>query len=102
MKKTYLLLLFSLLFEILADYFFKKWSLSDKNVQLVAGVAGYTVATVFFALCLRDESLTKMVCWFTLVNCIAASLIGIAFGEPLTARIAGGVVLACVSIWLLS
>lgn len=101
MKHTYLMLALALVAEIAADYFFKLWSLSDKTLEIVTGVGLYCIATVFFALSLKNESLTKMVCVFTIINCVAASLIGIYFGEPFPLRIKLGVLTAMLTIYLL-
>lgn len=101
MDNKYLMLGLSLVFEIVADYFFKRWSLVDKGWMLAAGVLGYTIATVFFAYAVKADSLTKIVCVFTIVNCIAATLIGVSMGEQMTARIAAGILLAIVATWLL-
>ena len=95
-------LLLSLVCEVAADYCFKRWSIGGRPWLLWLGVGGYVGATVLFAACLRGESLTRLVCWFTLANCVAATLIGVCFGEPLTARVGAGVACAGLSIWLLS
>ena len=102
MKKAYIVLTISLIFEVVADYFFKIWSMNNRSWQIASGLVCYGLATLFFAFSIRDESLTKMVCWFTIFNCLAASAIGIYFGEPFTARIGAGLTLGAMAIWLLS
>ena len=92
----------SLAFEIVADYYFKIWSIHTEKVShLVAGLVCYSVATLFFAFCLRHESMTKIVCLFTITNCVAATLIGLWFGDPFPLRVQAGLVLALASIWML-
>lgn len=101
MSFTYVMLFLSLLFEIVADYFFKTWSMTDRLSSLVLGVVGYAVATVFFAFSLKNESMVKMVSLFTVTNCVAATLIGLWFGDPFPLRIQLGVGCALVAVWLL-
>ena len=98
----YVMLLLSLVSEIAADYCFKVWSLNNKPWTLVAGVALYGLATVFFAFSLRGTSMTKMWCMYTLVNIVAAVAIGVYFGDPFPLRTKLGVALSVLAILVLA
>ena len=101
------LLFFSLvtvavLIEAAADVLFKKWAIGGSIASLLVGLLAYTVGTVFWAVSLKAEYLSKAIILFTLLNLIIVALAGvILFEEHLTLTNKMGIILGFVSIVLL-
>lgn len=88
--------------EVFADIFFKKWSLENKQVVLYLGLVFYFVGTVFWAISLKYEYLSKAVSVFTIINLIAVVLVGIIyFKEDLSLINKVGILLGIISIALI-
>jgi len=47
------LVVLAVVFEVIADIFFKKWSINAKNVLFYAGLFLYFIGTIFWAVSLR-------------------------------------------------
>lgn len=63
-------------FEILGDVLIKKWALANKNYYLAIGFALYSTGTIFWAVSLKYELLTKAISIITILNLIVVALIG--------------------------
>ena len=89
-EMTLKLVFFGLLFlavalEVGADILFKKWSIESKNILLVSGLAIYFIGTIFCAISLKYEFLSKAISIFTILNLVAVVLVGvIIFQENLS------------------
>jgi drug/metabolite transporter (DMT)-like permease len=89
-------------FEVIADIFFKKWALAERNAFLIAGLALYFIGTVIWAYSLKFEDLSKAIVVFVVLNLILAVLAGVYFfGETLTAMQKVGVILGILSVVLI-
>ena len=65
--------------EVVGDIFFKKWSIESKDILLYAGLLIYFVGTIFWAISLKYESLSKAVSVFTVLNLIVVVLVGVLY-----------------------
>jgi len=65
--------------EVLADVFFKKWSLDSKNMLLYVGLLFYFIGTIFWAISLKYDFLSKAVSVFTVLNLIIVVLVGVIY-----------------------
>ena len=96
------ILIVSVLLETGADFFFKKWAIESKNIVLIFGLLLYIIASIFFAVSLKYEFLSKTISIFSLLNLLAITLVGILFfKEHLTILNKIGVGLAIISIILI-
>ncbi len=96
------LIFLAVLLEIFADVFFKKWAIESKNVLLFIGLGLYFVGTIFWAVSLRYDFLSKAISIFTLLNLIAVALVGVLyFKEDLSIFNKIGIVLGIVSVILI-
>ena len=96
------LILAAVSLEIIADIFFKKWAIENRNILLLAGLVLYFIGTVFWAFSLKYEFLSKAITVFTILNLIAIVLAGVLyFKEDLTAINKIGIGLGILSIILL-
>jgi len=87
--------------EIVADIFFKQWSLESKNFLLFAGLFVYFVGTVFWAISLKYEYLSKAICVFTILNLVIIALVGaLYFKEDLSLVNKIGITLGVLGIIL--
>ena len=73
------LIVLAVAFEVVADIFFKKWSLDGKNILFCAGLILYFVGTIFWAISLKYEYMAKAVSVFTVLNLILVALVGILY-----------------------
>ncbi|MBI1972660.1 hypothetical protein HYS50_01500 [Candidatus Woesearchaeota archaeon] len=97
----FILILVAVFLEILADIFFKRWSLGNKHLLLGVGLLFYFVGTVFWAFSLRYHYLFKAVSIFTILNLIAVTLAGVVlFNEQLSLANKIGIFLGILSIFL--
>ena len=88
--------------EAAGDIFFKKWVGAHRASFLIIGLLVYFFGTVFWALSLRYELLSKAISIFTILNLIVIVLVGtLVFSEHLTTLNKLGIALGVVSIILL-
>jgi len=79
------LLLAAVALEVIGDIFFKKWALENKNTLLVLGLIIYFLGTIFWAISLKYEFLSKAISVFTILNLIIVVSVGvILFKENLS------------------
>ena len=71
----FILVLVATAMEVLGDVYFKKWSLGGKNALLVLGFVIYAIGTVFWAISLKYEFLSKAISVLTLLNLIIVVLV---------------------------
>jgi len=96
------LLVLALIFEVGGDVFFKKWSLGGKNYVLLFGLLLYFIGTVFWAISLKYEYLSKAITVFTVMNLIAVVAIGVLyFKEDISLVNKIGIGLGVVSVFLM-
>jgi len=96
------ILIVAILLEVAGDVFFKKWSLSSRNVMLVIGAILYFAGSIFWAISLRYETLSKAGSIFMILNVILIVLAGLfIFKEDLSLTNRIGVLLGIVSIILI-
>jgi multidrug transporter EmrE-like cation transporter len=87
--------------EVFGDVFFKKWSLEDKNILLYIGLITYFLGSIFWAVSLKYEYLSKAISTFTILNLIIVALVGfLYFKEDLSLINKLGIVLGIFSIIL--
>lgn len=65
--------------EVTADIFLKKWSLNNGSILLYVGLFIYFIGTVFWAISLKYEYLSKAISIFTVLNLVLVVLVGIIF-----------------------
>ena len=88
--------------EVFADIFFKKWSMGSKNIILYLGLLFYFIGTIFWAISLKYEYLSRAVSIFTIINLIAVALVGLVyFKEDLSLINKSGILLGIISIALI-
>jgi multidrug transporter EmrE-like cation transporter len=98
----FILIALAVLLEITADILFKHWSLTNKKSFIIVGMLLYATGTLFWALSLKYELLSKAVVIFTLANLIAIVLTGVLlFNEHLSTTNKIGIALGILSIFLL-
>lgn len=88
--------------EVIGDIFFKKWSIDSKNVLIISGLLIYFIGTIFWAISLKYEYLSKAVSIFTVINLIVIVLVGVLyFKEDLSLINKIGIVLGISSVILI-
>ena len=102
-RATFLTLIaLAVAFEVVADVLFKKWAMENRGQLLAIGLALYFIGTVFWAISLRHDLLSRAVTVFTVANLIAVVLAGVLiFGEELTTLQRIGIGLGVLSVLLL-
>ena len=101
------LIFFSLIFlavilEVVGDVFFKKYSINNKNILLIAGLLIYFIGTIFWAFSLKYEYLSKAISIFTIINLIIVVLVGVIyFKENLSLLNKFGIILGILSMILI-
>jgi multidrug transporter EmrE-like cation transporter len=89
-------------FEAVADILLKKWALGSKQLFLVIGLVLYFIGTIFWAISLKHEFLSKAISIFTIINLIAIILVGIFFfNEELSSINKIGIALGVLSVILI-
>jgi multidrug transporter EmrE-like cation transporter len=97
----FILIISAVALEVAGDIFFKKWSLDSKNLLLAIGLLVYFIGTVFWAVSLKYEFLSRAISVFTIMNLIIVSLAGvIIFKEDLSVVNKLGIALGALSIIL--
>lgn len=88
--------------EVAGDIFFKEWTIHKKNIYLIIGAIVYMGATIFWALSLNYQSLSKAVVIFGVLTVIVGVFVGtIIYKEPLSTINIVGIILGLTSIYLL-
>ncbi len=88
--------------EVIADIFFKKWALENRNMLLFFGLGFYFAGTVFWAFSLKYDLLSRAVSIFTVLNFIVVVLVGVlVFKEDLSLINKIGIGLGVVSVVLM-
>lgn len=88
--------------EVIGDVLFKKWSIDSKNVLLIFGLFIYFIGTIFWAISLKYEYLSKAISIFTVLNLIIIALVGVLyFKEDLSLINKIGIVLGISSVILI-
>lgn len=96
------LLALAVALEVVGDIFFKKWSLDNKNILLILGLIIYFIGTIFWAISLKYEFLSKAISVFTVLNLILVVLAGvIMFKEDLSIINRIGIALGILSVILI-
>lgn len=88
--------------EVAGDVFFKKWVISSRAALLAVGLLLYFMGTTFWAFSLKHEHLSVAISFFTVVNLLAVSALGIyLFNEQLSMTNKLGIILGIISVILL-
>ena len=88
--------------EVIGDIFFKKWSIDNRNVLLYVGLLIYFIGTIFWAISLKYEYLSKAISVFTVLNLVIVVLVGVLyFKEDLTLINKIGIGLGILSVVLI-
>jgi|SRR3989344_6426650 len=88
--------------EVVGDILFKKWSLDSRNVFLYVGLLIYFTGTIFWAVSLKYEYLSKAISVFTVFNLIIVVLVGVLyFKEDLSLINKVGIGLGILSVILI-
>ena len=96
------LIALAVVLEVVGDIFFKKWSISSKNTLLYIGLLVYFIGTIFWAISLKYEFLSKAISIFTILNLIIIVLVGVIyFKEDLSLVNKIGIVLGILSAILI-
>jgi len=98
----FLMLVTAVILEVIGDVYFKKWSLQNRTWMMLIGFAFYALGSLFWAVSLRYELLSKAGIIFMLMNLVLIALVGVFyFNENLSIINKIGVALAIISIILL-
>jgi len=73
------LVILAVALEVAGDIFFKKWAIESKGVLLYIGLLIYFIGTIFWAISLRYEYLSKAISVFTVLNLVIVSVVGILY-----------------------
>lgn len=73
------LIIASVALEAFADVVLRRWALENRAFLLVLGLAVYFVGTIFWAVSLRYEYLSRAISVFTILNLIAITAVGVLF-----------------------
>ena len=102
-RLIFLILLFiAVALEIFSDILFKKWALGSKNSLFIIGLIIYMIGTVFWAVSLKYEFLSKAISVFAVLNLIVLVLVGVVlFKEDLSFINKIGIGLGVLSVILI-
>lgn len=96
------LLTVAVILEVSADVIFKKWSLEHRSILFALGLFIYLIGTIFWALSLKYDYLSKAGVIFTVFDLIAIVLAGvIVFKEDLSWINKAGIGFGILSIILI-
>jgi multidrug transporter EmrE-like cation transporter len=96
------ILIIAILLEVAGDVFFKKWSLSSRSAMLVIGAILYFAGSIFWAISLKYETLSKAGTIFMIANFVLIALVGVLyFKEDLSLTNKLGIALGALSIILI-
>jgi len=97
-----ILVLLATAFEVAGDIFFKKWTIGGKNILLITGFLIYTIGTIFWAISLKYDYLSKAITVLSILNLIIVVLIGVLyFNESLSFINKIGIALGVLSVILI-
>ncbi|OIO80883.1 hypothetical protein AUJ84_02290 [Candidatus Pacearchaeota archaeon CG1_02_32_132] len=102
--KTIFLILIALavVLEVTGDIYFKKYSIENKNVLLFIGLIVYFLGSIFWAISLKYELLSKSITLFTILNLIIVLAVGVLiFNEQISDINKIGIVLGIISVALM-
>jgi multidrug transporter EmrE-like cation transporter len=92
----------AVILEVIGDIYFKKWSIEHSNVLLIVGLLIYFVGTVFWAISLKYEYLSKAIAIFTVFNLVIIVLVGVLyFKEDISMINKIGIALGIISVLLI-
>jgi len=96
------LLLLAVILEVIADILFKKWSMGNKGILFILGLAIYLIGTIFWAVSLKYDYLSKAVSIFTVLNLIMVVAVGLlVFKEDISLTNKIGIALGIISVILI-
>ncbi len=96
------LIILAVALEVVGDVFFKKWAIDSKTPLLYAGLLIYFIGTIFWAISLKYEFLSKAISIFTILNLIVVVLVGVLyFKEDLSLINKIGIGLGILSVILI-
>src|SRR3990167_3449873 len=96
------LVILAVALEVAGDIFFKKWAIESKGVLLYIGLLIYFIGTIFWAISLRYEYLSKAISVFTVLNLVIVVLVGVLyFKEDLSLINKVGIGLGILSVILI-
>lgn len=107
-EATFKLIFFGLIvlavaLEVVGDVLFKKWTIDNKNLLLYSGFLIYAISTIFWAISLKYDFLSKAISIFTILNLIVVVLVGVLyFKEDLSLLNKIGIGLGALSVILMS
>ena len=95
------LIALAVVLEVFGDIFFKKWSIDGKNIILYIGLAVYFIGSIFWAISLKYEVISKAISVFTVLNLVIVALVGMLyFHESISTINKIGIGLGVVSVFL--
>jgi len=98
----FVLIIFAVLIEVVADIILKKWAIENKNSLFIFGMVVYLIGTMFWAYSLKFEVLSKAGGVFVILNLILLALAGIfIFKDELSVTNKIGIILGMISIILI-
>jgi multidrug transporter EmrE-like cation transporter len=81
----FILVVIATVFEVIADVLLKKWAIGNRLYFLLIGLGIYFIGTIFWAVSLKYELLSKSITIFTILNLIILVLVGVLiFNEDLS------------------
>ena len=96
------LIALAVILEVAGDVFFKKWALEHKSLLLYVGLLIYFVGTIFWAISLKYDYLSKAISVFTILNLVAVVSVGVIyFNEDLSLVNKIGIGLGIISVFLI-
>lgn len=88
--------------EVAGDVFFKRWASGSRNSILLIGFIIYAIGTIFWAISLKYEFLSKAISILSILNLIVVVLIGVLyFKEDLSLINKIGIGLGILSVVLI-
>lgn len=73
------LLILGVIFEVMGDIFWKKWTIENKLWFFVVGLIIYFIGSIFWAVTLKYEAMSKAIVIFTVLNSVILVGIGVFF-----------------------
>ena len=95
------LIALAVVLEVIGDFLFKKWSVNNRNILLFTGLFIYFIGTIFWAISLKYEYLSKAISIFTVLNLVVVLVGIIYFKEDLSFINKIGIILGITSVILL-
>jgi multidrug transporter EmrE-like cation transporter len=96
------LILIAITLEIAGDILLKQWSMDNKHILFWIGLLIYSIGTVFWAISLKYEVLSKAITIFTVMNLVIVAAAGVFFfKESLSLQHKLGMLLGVISVVLM-